>query len=129
MSARNRVFRKSERTPEELAVLRAERERFSREHPSYARMVETGEIDPADETTMGEYLALLNLMAGLRAERERRGWSLTDLAERSGLERSAISKLETGKVLNPNLSTLRRYAAALGKTLTLGVRDLEPAER
>jgi len=67
--------------------------------------------------------------AALRAERERQGLSLTDLAARSGLERSAISKLETGKVLNPNLSTLRRYAAALGKQLTFGVRDLEPAGR
>lgn len=129
MGEHKRVFVKSERTPEELAELRAERERFGRERPSYARLVESGEVDPADETTMGEYLALLNLMAELRAERERRGLSLTDLAERSGLERSAISKLETGKVLNPNLSTLRRYAASLGKSITLGVRDLEPAGR
>jgi DNA-binding XRE family transcriptional regulator len=129
MSERKRVFIKAQRTPEEAAALRAERERFSRERPGRDRLAASGEIDPAEGSTMGEYLALLRLLAALRAERERQGLSLTDLAERSGLERSAISKLETGKVLNPNLSTLRRYAAALGKQLTFGVRDLEPAGR
>ena len=129
MGERKRAFVKAARTSEEAAALRAERERFSRERPSYGRMAASGEIDPAGATTMGEYLALLRFLAALRAERERQGLSLTDLSERSGLERSAISKLETGKVLNPNLSTLRRYAAALGKELTFGVRDREPAGR
>jgi transcriptional regulator with XRE-family HTH domain len=58
----------------------------------------------------------------LRRERERQGLSLTDLAERTGLDRATISKLETGKIANPTVGTLKKYAKALGKTLswTLG---------
>jgi hypothetical protein len=53
----------------------------------------------------------------LRAERERLGLSLADVEERSGLRRSALSRLENDKTTNPTLLTLERYAAALGLTL------------
>lgn len=60
-------------------------------------------------------------MASLRDERERRGLSLADVAERSGLDRALISRLENGKVPNPTVATLDRYAAALGKRLRMVV--------
>jgi ribosome-binding protein aMBF1 (putative translation factor) len=61
---------------------------------------------------------LIAALAGLRRERERQGLSLTDLAERTGIDRATISKLETGKIANPTVGTLRTVAKALGKTLT-----------
>jgi DNA-binding phage protein len=70
--------------------------------------------------------ALAHALAELRAERERMGLSLADVAARSGLGRSALSRLENGLVPNPTLDTLDRYAAALGKRLALVVRDIEP---
>ena len=49
-----------------------------------------------------------DLMAALRAERERQGLSLADLAERTGIDRAAIHKLEIGVNINPTLTTLTR---------------------
>jgi DNA-binding phage protein len=54
------------------------------------------------------------LIAALRAERERQGLSLADLAERTGMDRAAIHKLEIGLNSNPTYTTLTRYASALG---------------
>jgi DNA-binding XRE family transcriptional regulator len=63
--------------------------------------------------------------AGLRQERERQGLSLTDMAERTGIDRATISKLETGKLANPTIGTLNTYARALGRRLAW---TLEAAE-
>ncbi|MGO8900859.1 MAG: helix-turn-helix domain-containing protein [Isosphaeraceae bacterium] len=67
-------------------------------------------------------LAIDPALAALRAERERQGLSLSDVSERSGIDRTTISKLETGKVPNPTVSTLR----ALNKRLSWSLID-EPA--
>ena len=52
------------------------------------------------------------LGAGIRAERQRRGLTLTQLAERAGLSPSALSQIERG-VTDPSISSLRRIANAL----------------
>jgi transcriptional regulator with XRE-family HTH domain len=39
------------------------------------------------------------------------------MAERTGIDRATISKLETGKIANPTIGTLRTYAKALGRRL------------
>lgn len=57
------------------------------------------------------------MVSRLREEREKRGLSLADVQQRSGLRRSALSRLENDKTANPTLLTLQRYAAALGMTL------------
>ena len=57
-------------------------------------------------------------MAALRRRREQLGLSLTDMSERTGIDRGTISKLETGKIANPTVATLRIYARALGRRLT-----------
>ena len=54
------------------------------------------------------------MIAALRAERERQGLSLADVAERTGMDRAAIHKLEIGLNSNPTHATLTRYASALG---------------
>ena len=60
----------------------------------------------------------------LKQWRERRGWSLRQLGERSGVSFANISNIEAGK-LDPRLSTLERLARALG----ISVRGLFPTER
>jgi transcriptional regulator with XRE-family HTH domain len=72
---------------------------------------------------MRKALDLFGLLHDLRKEREQLGLSTTDVAQRSGLDRGFVSKLETGKVPNPTFNTLARYAAALGKELRLAYVD------
>ena len=51
----------------------------------------------------------------LKALRERRGVSQAELADRAGLSREYVNKLEAGKY-DPTLGTLGRLAKALGVT-------------
>jgi len=70
---------------------------------------------------------LAKALSALRAERERQGLSLSDVSERSGIDRATLSKLETGKVPNPTVSTLRAVARAVNKRLSWLLID-DPAD-
>ena len=72
-------------------------------------------------------MELLGLVDTLRHERERKGLSLTEVAERSGLTRAMVSKLENGRNPNPTLDTLARYAMAMDRELKLSA-DPMPAD-
>jgi transcriptional regulator with XRE-family HTH domain len=66
---------------------------------------------------------LLDFGRVLKAERERQGLSLSDVSERCGVEKGAISRLENGLNANPTVDTIRRCAHALGKAITLRLTD------
>jgi transcriptional regulator with XRE-family HTH domain len=66
---------------------------------------------------------LHKLFLQLKAAREAKGLSLGDLTEITGMDRSALSKLETGQRANPTLETLVRYAEAVGKRLVVSLAD------
>lgn len=53
----------------------------------------------------------------IRAERERRGWTLAGLAERSGVSKAMISKVERGAA-SPTATLLGRLSGALDMTLS-----------
>jgi DNA-binding XRE family transcriptional regulator len=59
----------------------------------------------------------------LKHARESQGLSLADVRKRTGMDRSAISKLENGRRDNPTFDTLARYAAAVGKRLVITLAD------
>lgn len=122
MSEPKRVFRKSDRTPEELAALRAERERFSRERPGLDDLIASGDFE--GPFAHGDLMTLLSALARIKQERERRGLTLANVAEASGLDKAALSRLENGKLLNPTISTLWRYARAVGVELRLETHAL-----
>ncbi|MGS2805350.1 helix-turn-helix domain-containing protein [Nocardia sp. MW-W600-9] len=69
---------------------------------------------PTDRDRVGAIVAdeQLNLVLGLRAIRQRRGMSLADVADRMGVDQSAVSRFESGGT-NPTMSTIRRYAKAV----------------
>ncbi len=62
---------------------------------------------------------LRQVLAALRAERERQGLSLADINERTGIDRAALSRLENNEDANPTLTTLERYAEAVGKQMVV----------
>ncbi|MBS1180510.1 MAG: LacI family transcriptional regulator [Proteobacteria bacterium] len=71
----------------------------------------------------------VRLAARLRREREGRGWSLADLAARSGVGKATISKIERGDA-SPTAGVLVRLAAAFDLTLaSLLVRAEAGADR
>lgn len=49
----------------------------------------------------------------LRTMRERRGWSQNQLAERSTVSNSTISRIEAGIIVSPGVDILRRLSATL----------------
>jgi transcriptional regulator with XRE-family HTH domain len=53
------------------------------------------------------------MAARLKAIRERRGLTQEQLAEKSGVSRTYLARLETGRQ-DPTLSTLEKLAKALG---------------
>jgi transcriptional regulator with XRE-family HTH domain len=63
-------------------------------------------------------------VAELVAVRLDSGLSQTELAARMGTSQSAVARLESGE-LDARLSTLDRYAAALGRDLRWQVRPSE----
>ena len=52
----------------------------------------------------------------LKAEREARNWSLAELAERSGVSKAMISKIERDEV-SPTAALLGRLSGAFGLSL------------
>jgi DNA-binding Xre family transcriptional regulator len=113
-------------TPEQRAAV--ERVREAHRAPEYSQQEELirtavrSEFPPA-----GPDPELVLALAALRLERERQGLSLTDVSERTGIDRGTLSKLETGKVANPTVATLRTYARALGKRLEWSLADATSA--
>ena len=86
--------RKIDRTPEDMAHLTAIREKFQKEKPALKKLVETG--DAAPPMPLGTYVEIHLLLHRLKTEREAAGMSLADVAERTGMDRAAISRLENG---------------------------------
>ena len=114
MKAR-RIFRPGRKTAEERVREHALRAKLQKERPSLEDLVRTGACDPDAVMTMGMYFDVQKALQALKRERERRGISIAGVAERSGLDRAVVSRLENGKQDNPTVATLMRYAAAVGK--------------
>ncbi len=123
MKAR-RSFRASGKTAEERARERALRDQLQKERPSLEDLVGSGACDTDAVMTMGMYFDLQSALQALKREREQSGLSIGDVAERSGLARAVVSRLENGKQDNPTVATLMRYAAAVGKRFLWCYEDL-----
>jgi DNA-binding phage protein len=76
-------------------------------------------IDAQAQAVFSAEASARDVVARLKEERERRGLSLADILERTGMSREALSRLENNAAPNPTLRTLARYAAAVGLELRL----------
>jgi DNA-binding XRE family transcriptional regulator len=109
-----RITRDRRLTPEEAAKYKSVRQQVTEELPDliarhHQRMAALDQID--------------ELLKQLKGAREKKGLSLADLTEATGMDRSALSKLETGQRPNPTVETLVRYAEAVGKRLVVSLTD------
>lgn len=74
---------------------------------------------PASAINQRSFVATLSLVARFKAVRESQELTLAEVAERMGIDPPALSRLETGKMLNPTLATLYKWAEALGLKLDI----------
>ena len=65
-----------------------------------------------------------SLIGQLREAREAAGVSLAEMESRTGICKSALSRLENSKAPNPTLAYLQRYAAAIGCRLVLSMQHI-----
>ena len=59
----------------------------------------------------------MTIGARVRWEREKRGWTVRELARRAEVSAGAVSKLEGGTRLSPSIELGKRLAQAFGVTL------------
>ena len=111
-----RITRNRRLTPEEAAKYKKIRAQVTEELP---------ELIARHHERMATLDQLQELLLQLKAAREARGLSLADLTELTGMDRSAVSKLETGRRANPTVETLVRYAEAVGKRLVVSLADAQ----
>jgi ribosome-binding protein aMBF1 (putative translation factor) len=109
-----RITRNDRLTSEEAARYKAVREQVDQELP---------QLVARHHERMASLDQLSELLQQLKSAREAQGLSLADLTERTGMDRSALSKLETGQRANPTIETLVRYAEAVGKRLVVSLTD------
>jgi DNA-binding XRE family transcriptional regulator len=114
-----------ERSAADKARLKAIRAKFQRDKPSLDELASQG----ATVVPLGTYLAVQQLLAELRQVRQEQQLTLEQVAERAGMDKAALSRLETGKQPNPTVESLFRVATALGKTIGLRLESPGPKRR
>lgn len=100
--------------PERSAEQRAEEETIRRQHA--AKPVRQR---PSGAVNQQSFSAVLSLLARFKAVRESQGLTLAEVAQKMEIDPPALSRLETGKMLNPTLGTLHKWAEALGRKLNI----------
>jgi DNA-binding XRE family transcriptional regulator len=109
-----RITRDRRLSRAEASKYREVRERIGEELP---------ELIARHHERMATFEELEGLLKQLKTAREEKGLSLSDMTRLTGMDRSALSKLETGQRLNPTIETLIRYAEAVGKRLTISLAN------
>ena len=105
-------------TEEEAAKYRKIRELVTDELP---------ELRARAKARLRELRDATEVFVELRKVREAQGLSLGDVQRLTGIDRSALSKLERGERVNFTVDTLTRYAAAVGKHVLFQLTDAAEA--
>src|SRR6185503_5496804 len=72
-------------------------------------------------------LTVSEIGAKVAKARSERGWSLAQLAQRSGLSAAAVHKIEKSG-MTPTIASLMKIAAALGRSVSFFVEEPETPE-
>ena len=110
------ITRDHKLTPEEATKYRKIRQEIELEKPEIIIKAHQARRDARRKQ-------LAAVMQSLKAAREAKGLSLADVYQLTGIDRSALSKLENVTNENPTIETLLRYAEIVGKRLEIQVLD------
>jgi DNA-binding XRE family transcriptional regulator len=105
--------------PKRTAEQRAEEEAIRREHAANPIRQR-----PAGALNRQSFAAIINLVVRFKGVRESQGLTLAEVAEWMGIDAPALSRLETGKMLNPTLATLHKWAEALGQKVEVDLSSV-----
>jgi DNA-binding Xre family transcriptional regulator len=114
------------RTKRTEPISKGEKQRDRALRMKYAGKPSPDQLNPSEFTPamkQGEYLALMHFIHCLKAERQFQKMSLADLADRTGIDKAAISRLENGLIENPTIATLERLARSVAKRLRIELED------
>jgi transcriptional regulator with XRE-family HTH domain len=84
---------------------------------------ELPELRARAKASLQELREVAEVFVELKKIREAKGLSLSDVQGLTGIDRSALSKLERGERVNFTLDTVTRYASALGKHVLFQLSD------
>jgi Helix-turn-helix len=116
-----RVQKKIDWAPEDRARHKAIREAF-KDKLSMDALIARGELS-GHGIPLGTYLSLRLLVKSLRRLREQAQVSLSDVSQRSGMDKAMLRRLENGHVPNPGIETISRYLSALHKGIEWRIVD------
>jgi ribosome-binding protein aMBF1 (putative translation factor) len=116
-----RIHRKLDRTPEEIARLKATRARLQSEKPTVEQLLAEGGHE--DVVALGDLLVVHQIAHRLKEARGRLELSLADLSLKTGIDPAVLARLENGEQPNPTMETLARVATALGKRLVCDLQE------
>ena len=85
----------------------------------------------SDPSALGDHLDFTAFIASARKAREARGVSVSEVAERMGVDHATVSRLESAQQANPTVNTVVRYVEAIGLRVAWGLaeRDDRPIPR
>jgi transcriptional regulator with XRE-family HTH domain len=85
----------------------------------------------SDPSALGDHLDFAVFVASARKAREARGLTVSEVAQKMGVDHAAVSRLESGKQANPTVNTVMRYVEAIGLRVAwaLAERDDAPVPR
>ena len=95
------------------------REELDARRPSLEEALATGEYEGPHR--MGDYWEAAKAIVRLRKAREAAGLTQRELSERTGIDPTAISRIESGRQPNVTLRTLQRLAGGIGCWLLVDV--------
>lgn len=81
----------------------------------------------ADPSALGDHLDFAEFIARASRARAARGLSASDVADRMGVDRAAVSRLESGGQANPTVNTVMRYVEAIGLRVAWGLAERDDA--
>ncbi|WP_459554827.1 helix-turn-helix domain-containing protein [Lacunimicrobium album] len=112
---------KAQSSPQHRKLLQEVRKEFQAK-PSIEELIDSKKYRKA--IPFGEYLQMELIARELKAARIASGLSLTEVASATGMDRSAISRIENGTTKNVTISTLNRLAKTYGRAFHFALRDV-----